>query len=225
MYLAVFCAVRGNLPALRAILEALEQRGIETVFNGGNSVGAYPWPDEVIACIRQAHIPTVQGIDDRTTARLLRSSEKLLLKMPEDTRRGLEWTYAHTGSANIEWLGTLPKQRRFTLEGLDILLCHGAPTGMKERLTPDTSPDVFNRQREAANARLILCGGSEAPFSRLVEDSLFVCPGAATGPSGARYAVVDTESAPWTATFHETPYDTGLVLRRLEETGLAAKES
>lgn len=223
MYLATFCAARGNFPALAAILDAVDARGIETVFNAGNSVGRYPWPNEVIELLCRRRIPTVQGIDDRNTARLLRSSDRMLRKIPAEKRRALEWTHAHTASANIEWLGTLPKERRFTLEGFPILLCHGAPAGMKERLTSGTPAGVFERQREMANAPLVLCGGSEEPFARLVEDTLFVCAGAATGPTGARYAIVDTESQPWTATFHEAAYNADLVWQRMEETGLQKK--
>lgn len=220
MYLAIFCAVRGNFPALQAILGAVDEWGIETVFNAGNCVGRYPWPNEVIGLLRERNLPTVQGIEDRAAARFLRSSERMMRKIPEDVRRGLEWTHAHTASVNLEWLGTLPRERRFTIEEIDILLCHGAPTGTKERLTAETVSEVFERQREVANARLILCGGSDTPFARRVEDTLFVCPGAAGGAAGARFAIVDTESEPWTAVFHEAPYDTGFVQQRAEEAGL-----
>jgi len=221
MFLAVFCAVRGNFPALQAILDAIDERGIETIFNAGNTAGAYPWPNETIALVSERMIPTVQGTDDRTIARLLRTSERQLEKTPPKIRRGFEWTHAHTSSANIEWLGTLPKSRRFTIEGIPIFLCHAAPTSTKEPLTCDTPPDVFERQREAANARLILCGGSEVSFARTVEDTLFVCPGSATASKGARYAIVDTETIPWSAAFHEAPYDYESVQRQIEEVGLS----
>lgn len=222
MYMAVFCAVRGNLPALNAVLDAVDERGIETVFNAGNTVGAFPWPNEVIAALQQRAIPTVQGVDDRNTARFLRGTGGSLRKVSPDKRRAIAWSHTNTHSTNIEWLGTLPKEHRVTLEGIDIVLCHAAPTSTKEMLTPETSRDVFERQRETANARLILCGGSGEPFARQVQETLFVCPGAVTGPNGARYAIVDTESAPWTASFHEVPYDAALVERRLQETGLCS---
>ena len=57
MYLAIFCAVRGNFPALQAILGAVDERGIETVFNAGNCVGRYPWPNEVIGLLRERNLP------------------------------------------------------------------------------------------------------------------------------------------------------------------------
>lgn len=224
MFLAVFCALRGNFPALQAILDALDARGIETVFNAGNTAGAYPWPNETIALLRERNIPTVQGTDDRATARLLRTSEQLLRKMPPETRHALEWTHAHTASANIEWLGTLPKARKFTIEGIPILLCHAAPTSAREPLTRDTPLEVFERQREAAEAQLILCGGSSPPFARTIEDTLFVCPGSATAPKEARFAIIDTETVPWSAAFHEVPYDYERVQRRLEETGLTPNQ-
>ncbi|HPJ98853.1 MAG TPA: metallophosphoesterase family protein [Candidatus Hydrogenedentes bacterium] len=220
MYLAVFCAIRGNFPALQAILEAVDERGIEMVFNAGNCVGRYPWPNEVIQLLRAHKLPTVQGADDRAVARFLRSSDRLMRKIPENARRGLEWTHAHTASANLEWLGTLPREQRCTLENIDILLCPGAPTGTKERLDGDSAPEVFERQRESARARLILCGGAETPFARQVQDTLFVCPGAADGVDGARYAIVDTESEPWSAAFHVAPYDAALVARAAGDAGL-----
>jgi putative phosphoesterase len=48
---AVTTDIHGNLPALNATLERIEQLGIDRVFCGGDLVGYGPSPNEVCAVI------------------------------------------------------------------------------------------------------------------------------------------------------------------------------
>lgn len=225
MLMAVIGDIHGNLPALHAVLEPIDDAGIRTVLNTGDSVAGFPWPNETIGVLCDRGIPSVQGETDRLAAAFLRKERALQEKGPPAYYTALQWTYDHLSSAHLEFLSGLPRQRRITLEGIEVFLCHGAPGfGQNESLHKDDEDARFLRQREVANAPLVICGRTHVPFYRWALDTLFVNPGSVGWPDGeaarAAYALVNTEPDPWTAEIHWVEYDFAPVLERLHELNL-----
>lgn len=210
MFIAAFGDVHGNLPALGAVLTAIDDAGIQTILNTGDCVGGYPWPNEVIDLLRTRRIPTVQGEMDRRTVHFLRKRETLRRKWSQAEFEAMRETYEALRADNLEFLRELPHQRTFILEGLHLLLCHGMPNSPSGALSEDDSEDRFRRLREAANADIIVCGRTHIPFARMVDATLFVNPGAVGVPTDdarlAHYAIIDTETDPWAAHFHDVPW-------------------
>lgn len=66
--IAIFSDVHGNLPALEAVLEDIEQRGIQQKFCLGDLVDFAPWGNEVIERIRNLNIPCIMGNHDERIA-------------------------------------------------------------------------------------------------------------------------------------------------------------
>ncbi|MCT2406957.1 metallophosphoesterase [Chryseobacterium antibioticum] len=66
--IAVFSDVHGNLPALEAVLEDIERRGIQQKFCLGDLVDFAPWGNEVIEKIRDLNIPCLMGNHDERIA-------------------------------------------------------------------------------------------------------------------------------------------------------------
>jgi predicted phosphodiesterase len=61
--------VHANLPALDAVLrDAKTREALDGIYHLGDLVGYAPWPDEVIAMLRDARIPGVAGNYDSTVA-------------------------------------------------------------------------------------------------------------------------------------------------------------
>ncbi len=228
MLLAVIGDIHGNLPALEAVLRRLDADGIQTVIHTGDAVAGFPWPNEVVDILREREIPSVQGEVDRRAAGFLRRPRAARHDVPDDLRAHLEWTYEALRSDNLEYLGTLPRHRVLTYEGIGVFLCHGTPTRPNDSLYEDDDESRFLRQREAANAPLVACGRSHEPFAREVTGTWFVNPGSVGIPSEgealARFAVVNTEDEPWTVELAAVPYDLGATLARLDELGLPHPE-
>lgn len=66
--IAVFGDVHGNLPALEAVLNDIEERGIRQKFCLGDLVDFAPWGNEVIEKIRSLNIPCLMGNHDERIA-------------------------------------------------------------------------------------------------------------------------------------------------------------
>ena len=68
---AVITDIHGNLPALEATLDVIDQIGVEGVYCGGDLVGYGPHPNEVCRLIKEREIPTIYGSYDVAIAREL----------------------------------------------------------------------------------------------------------------------------------------------------------
>jgi predicted phosphodiesterase len=68
MQIAVFSDVHGNLPALEAVLNDIERKGIDQKFCLGDLVDFAPWGNEVIERIREENILCLLGNHDERIA-------------------------------------------------------------------------------------------------------------------------------------------------------------
>ena len=224
MLVAAFGDIHGNLPALEAVLRAIDAEGIMTVVCPGDLVAGYPWPNEVVATMRARKIPTVQGVFDRLTLRAHRKAETQRKRLPEALFERVQWTHAHLRSEHIEYLRSLPKSCSLMVDTIAIGLCHGTYTSQSDALHVNDSDARFMRQREAANTRIVIAGRTHAPFHRWVAETLFVNPGsvgiASERRGQAAYAVIETDAEPWTVHHRTAAYDTSALESALEENGL-----
>jgi putative phosphoesterase len=222
--LAALGDIHGNLPALEAVLRDVDDAGIQTILNTGDCVVGFPWPNEVVELVRDREIPTAQGELDRFAVRFTRKEKTFRDKWPHADYEALRWTHENTRSEYLEWLRGLPKTVSQTLEDITIVVCHGTLSSLSEQLLEEDPIERFERQRENANSRIVICGRTHRGFKRFVADTLFVNPGSVGMPSDAgslaSYAIIDTERNPWRVTHKRVVYDMGVVEKRLQECGL-----
>ncbi len=221
MLFAAIGDIHGNFPAFEAVMKHIDGTGIQTVVCTGDAVVGYPWPNEVVQHLRTRRIYAVQGAMDREAARYVRRGSAQLSDEELAQDAVIAWTHKHCRSDNLEFLKGLPKRRLITLEGLSILLCHGTPSSQSDVLEEETPEQKFQRQREAANTHIIVCGRTHRPFSKWVGDTLFVNPGSVGDllpePGIARYAIINTETRPWSVQLPSVRYDVTAVFDRMRE--------
>lgn len=207
--------IHGNLPALRAVLAALDAQGIQAIVDTGDIAVGCPWPNETADTLRERGILSVQGATDRLAVRFGRKTGALRRRLEEGDFQALERTYGLLRNDTLEYLRTLPKNRTISLDGVDFFLCHGTPATPARSLDEQDGIGLFRRARERANTPLVICGRSHRPFARTVEGTLFVNPGSVGAPlspphpgagAQAMYAVIDTEEQPWSASLHQAAY-------------------
>jgi predicted phosphodiesterase len=202
MIFAVIGDVRGDARAFTSVLNSIEEEGIHVVFQSGNLVLGGDSGAQVLRHVQEGNIEVVQGKGDAALVRFGRKQSGRRQGSPSAGVSELAACYESLGSADIEWLRSLPKKRGIAMDGFSILLCHGSPTNQSYQLSAETSALRFRREREASEASVIVCGGSDSNFSTQVDDTLFVMPGPMVPEAGAcQWALVDLESAPWSVRF------------------------
>jgi putative phosphoesterase len=203
--------VHGNLPALEAVLEALDAEGVERCMCAGDIVGYGPQPDECIDALRERETLCVAG-----------NHELILVgRLPEEgihewARTTLRWTRGRLSADNRAWIEGLPLRAGAGA----IAMAHGS---LDDARTYVRTEEHAREQLAALGAeRVLVLGHTHVPL--LVPDGgrLLVNPGA-VGQSRERRilasaAVLDSDDM--SVRFVTVPYDVQATARALAREGL-----
>lgn len=198
--------VHANRPALEAVLrDASTKADVTGIYHLGDLVGYAPWPDEVIAMIREANIPGVAGNYDSTVA----THYKHCGCRYEDPRQealaheSFAWTLEHTSDQGKQYLGSLPFSiaiRPFGghLSGPSIRLVHGNHALNTVYVTEDRNDEFLTTMATGLGAKAgdVVCfGHTHKPWYRVVGGVHFVNMGSVGRPKDgdprAGYVVLD----------------------------------
>ena len=219
MRIAIVSDIHGNLPALEAVVEDIERRGVDAIVNLGDSLSGPLMPLE-----------TARFLMAQDWVQLAGNHERQLLTVPAD-RRGASDAFAHArlGAKEFAWMASLRHTHRFSG---DVMLCHGTPASDLEYFLETVTSDDFRAATQAeidarlgdVDAALIACGHTHVPrVARASGGQLIVNPGSVglpayddihpyphaveTGSPHARYAIVEQRDGEWTARLITVPYD------------------
>lgn len=214
--------VHANKPALEAVLrDAATKPGVTGTYHLGDLVGYAPWPNEVIAMIREAGIPGVAGNYDSTVA----THYKHCGCRSENPRQealaheSFEWTLAHTSAGGKQLLGSLPFSiaiRPFGghVSGPTIRLVHGNHALNTVYVTEDRSDEFLTTMAKGLGSKagdLVCFGHTHKPWHRVVNDVHFVNTGSVGRPKDgdprAGYVVLDVTAEGVTVEFVRVAYD------------------
>lgn len=222
MKYALISDIHANLPALAAVLADIHRRDdVQAIYHLGDLVGYAPWPNEVVATLRDAGIPGVAGNYDSTVAGRYKHcgcrSENA--HQEELAHRSFRWTLEHTSEDSKRFLAGLPFRidiRPFGghLAGPTIRLVHGNQVLNTVYVTEDRSDDFLGRMAEGMGARAgdVICfGHTHKPWQRCVGDIHFVNAGSVGRPKDgdprACYAILIVNERGVTAEFQRVAYD------------------
>lgn len=200
MIFAAIGDIDGNVRALETVLADIDAAGIQTIVHVGDCIGFGTEPDATVALLRARAIVGVQGDMDRRTARFGRKQKTLRTQCSPEVFDVLQRNYEALRSEHVEYLACLPRERHVKVDNVTIYLCHGSLNGQETGLDEHDDLCLFQRLREVAQADIVVQGHTRAPFARMVDGTLFVNPGA-IADSPPCYAVVSTETEPWSVTF------------------------
>ena len=222
MRYALISDIHGNLPALRAVLADIDARGrADAVYHLGDLVGYAPWPDEVIALLKQQSIPGVAGNYDSTVAHGYkhcgcRYEDK---HQEELSHLSYAWTLAHTSQESGRYLGGLPFRIDLRplgghLAGPTVTLLHGNQVLNTVYVTEDRSDDFLGKMAEATGARrgdVVCFGHTHKPWHREVGGIHFVNTGSVGRPKDgdwrAGYVLVTVDDNGVSVGFERVEYD------------------
>jgi predicted phosphodiesterase len=225
--------IHGNLDALRAVLRALEQHGVDRYLVAGDLVGYGPYPNECVAAVAGLPASCVAGNHDLIALGLL--SDRRCIEL---ARRSLAWTRQVLGVDERAFLAALPPT--VTVPG-GVVIAHGSVDDPQEYTSTSVQALAqLARVEDRDGARILVLGHTHRPlaFGRRsgwlptrgstplpASDAVLLNPGAA-GQSRelrarARFAVLDLEARE--TQFFSIPYDIDACRTALRRVGLSPR--
>ena len=226
---AVITDIHGNLPALEAALAAIEARGVERVYCGGDLVGYGPHPNEVCRRIEERGIPTIYGNYDYAIGRDLDDCGCAYRDQHDRElgQRSVDWTLDHTDRRSKDFMRELPFDLRFELGDQRVRLVHGSPRKVNEYLFADKPARTFERIAGGADCDVLVFGHTHQPWIAEYGGVLFVNCGSVGKPKDgdprASFALLGADDGRVTARIERVEYDAAGVAREVERAGLPAE--
>lgn len=182
---AVIADIHGNVAALNAVLEDLQNRPCDSLVVAGDLALSGPRPVETLAKIQELDVPTIYGNTD------------LFVYDEQYTRDGLDWTREQLGADGLDYLRGLPFEHRITPPGGhspqdDLLIVHATPMDVTGILVLQPVPFSLRPLTPQEEARTLL---GDAKAQLIVAGHLHY---AAYGvPCGQRYSIIDSVGFPY----------------------------
>jgi putative phosphoesterase len=229
MRLGLISDVHGNLLALDAVLDELNDSGIDRLVCLGD-LAAGPEPRATIERLRELDCPVVLGNWDTW---LLEGVPTLELEVGPKLRDQGHWSAAQLSEEDKEFLQGLPPQLELELDGTKVLCVHGSPRSMHEDIHATTSDaelaQMFNGNRPA----VLAAGHTHVQLARLHGTTLIVNPGSvglpfnSWPPNGAlrmspwaEYAILTVEDGCISTELRRALYDVSALIELARESGM-----
>jgi diadenosine tetraphosphatase ApaH/serine/threonine PP2A family protein phosphatase len=123
MRYGIFSDTHANLPALTAVLDALEDARVDELICLGDTVGYGPQPDECCDLVRKNCKVTILGNHDAAVAGRMDYSYYY-----DAAREALDLHAKMLSEENLAWLRSLP----YKIEHGETHFCHGSPVDLEE---------------------------------------------------------------------------------------------
>jgi putative phosphoesterase len=196
MKLALIGDIHGNERALQAVLEAASAANVDRLLVTGDLVGYYFAPLQVLDLLSKWKCDVVCGNHERMLA-AARSNPAYLAKVDARYGSGVRVALDQLHSKQLDDLCTLTHPVKLTVDGSQILLCHGAPWDLDQYVYPDADPYMFARSA-SQNCDLVVMGHTHYPILKQIGNTIVVNPGSVGQPRdlkpGACWALFDTEN-------------------------------
>jgi putative phosphoesterase len=226
---AVITDVHANLPALEAVLEAIERTDVDAVYCGGDLVGYGPHPNQVCRLIEAGGIPTIYGNYDYAIGRDLEDCG-CAYRDQHDRELGeqsVAWTLKHTDQRSKEFMRSLPFDLRFELGGRRVRLVHGSPRKVNEYLFADKPARTFERIAAGADCDVLVFGHTHQPWIHEYGGVLFVNCGSVGKPKDgdprASFALLRLDEGEVMADIERVEYDAQAVAHEVAAAGLPSE--
>ncbi|MET3291035.1 UNVERIFIED_CONTAM: putative phosphoesterase [Brevibacillus sp. OAP136] len=208
MKIAALYDIHGNLPALNALLDELEDVRPDLIVIGGDIIYG-PMPSQTLERLFQleSQVQFIRGNCDREVVMAF-DGVPLRPDMSDKVRDRTEWVASQLTRTQRDFLSQLPLQFTQSIEGLgDVLFCHAAPYSDEAIFTPNTDTAQLLPLFEGVQQSIVVCGHTHIMFERSIGNIRIINAGSV----GMAYA--DQPGAYWLLLspdgweFRRTAYD------------------
>jgi putative phosphoesterase len=221
--LALLADIHGNLPALEAILEQLEEVSPDGILVAGDWI-AGPWGKEVLETLED-HIDT--SVLGNTDIRLLdfvdgRTPDSWSTLKQFALAR---WDASHLDAHHLDLLRGMPEQRVIQPDGTaPIRIVHGSLESPFKGLSVERKPERVEQTFRQLHETVLVCGHTHRPMAIEKDGKLIVNPGAVSGPLNgdirAQYALLEWHKDHWQALLKTVEYDKRELIKGFENSHL-----
>lgn len=191
MIIGVISDVHANVIALEAAVAALRKHRVQSIICLGDLVGYGPSPNETIDLIRSENITCTLGAADERIAFGFAQSRQRRAGVADEI---LDWTSSVIRDEHVDFLRSLPVQRRMNTAAGRLRFFHGTPETPSQRLNLNQDPVSLARLVERTRCSILVAGATHVPFFRQVASGWVLNPGSVgltlNGEPGADYAVL-----------------------------------
>ena len=160
----VMSDIHGNLTALKAVWEELQQRSPAHTIVLGDLVAFGPQPRETLEFLDSVVKPSlsIRGNTDRyILEEVWKDGEKSGLD--EAVLQSLEWTADQIGDEGRAILESLSTDATYVVEDFNLYACHGTPDNDDLGIMAETAEELLP-SLDSIEADALLCGHSHIPY-------------------------------------------------------------
>ena len=179
MKLGLIADIHGNIEALDAVIEVLEQNGADLIVCAGDLVAYGANPNSVIKSLKNKGIMSVAGnYDDAVAWDKAKASRKASSALNEPLKQlALDWTKQVIRPEHKQYLRGLPWQLTYNLKGKHIVVLHAGLNYLDEWLVPEDET-ALEAMTSKLGADVVVLAHTHQAFVQQVKDTLFINPGA-----------------------------------------------
>ena len=229
--IAALSDVHGNVAALEAVIGDVTREKPDRVVIAGDLVLNGPEPAAVVDMLQNLAAEgtaIVAGNTDIAVADFdfAAAFPWMTDGIPDAIVAAAEWAHEALGDERVEWLRSLPAERRIrTDDDTLVLVCHGSPGSQTSGFDQDLDPSVTIERVARTDARVIVCGHTHLPEVRDLGWKVIVNDGSAgyvfDGDPTASWALIDISDDQVNAEIRRTTFDTLSVANAISSRGLA----
>lgn len=232
MKLGLVADVHGNAVAFQAVLDELDEEGIDDVVCVGSVAAPGPQPTAALDSIRGRDVTFVRGAADASlldNGLSAGADDDAELTPPAAIER---WCREQLRDSDITLLRDANGRVEFeTDDGLTVACLPGEAGSRVPDLTPETPADDIAALLATTDATLLVGGATHEPMTRRVGERMVVNPGSvgnpyeyrADGPvtlPWAEYAVASGDSSSLRVEFRRTPVDRASLEAAARDSGM-----
>ncbi|SHO45595.1 metallophosphoesterase family protein [Anaerocolumna xylanovorans] len=226
MDIAVLSDIHGNYVALKQCLEYAVSHNINTFFFLGDYAGELAYPERTMQLLydlsKEHQCYFIKG-----------NKEEYWLKYRADGERGwkdknsasgaLLYTYNSLTDRDLEFFEQLQPVQEIVIDKMPaIIICHGSPNNVSEKLLPNDmrTIDIMN----SVNASIILCGHTHIQQKIAHKERCILNPGSVGIPffseGKTQFLILHGKDGIWSEEFISLRYDVDRVINDMHEVKL-----
>jgi predicted phosphodiesterase len=226
MDIAVLSDIHGNYVALERCLKYAFSRGISTFFFLGDYIGELAYPQRTMQILynlnHEYQCYFIKGNKEEYWLKYRADGEKGW-KDRSSTSGALLYAYNSLTKRDMEFFSQLQPTQEIVIDKLpEIIICHGSPYKINEKLLPDDvrTIEIMN----CVNASIILCGHSHVQRKIVHNEKCVFNPGAVGVPfcseGKTQFLILHGSDGMWSEEFISLEYDVDRVINDLHKAKL-----